>query len=156
MIQTINLTINGKRYTHEVEPRLLLIHYLREVVGLTGPHVGCETSLCGACTVEIGGNAIKSCTMFAVQADGENVLTIEGLATGGKLHKMQEAFWNEHGAQCGFCTPGMIMASKQILDRNPDPSEEEIREGLEGNICRCTGYQHIVNAVKAAARAAGV
>jgi carbon-monoxide dehydrogenase small subunit len=155
MTQTITLTINGKTYSHEVEPRLLLIHYLREVVGLTGPHVGCETSLCGACTVEIGGNAVKSCTMFAVQADGGSVLTIEGLATDGKLHKMQEAFWNEHGAQCGFCTPGMIMASKQILDRNPDPSEEEIREGLEGNICRCTGYQHIVNAVKAAARAVG-
>ncbi len=154
MTQTITLTINGKRYSHEVEPRLLLIHYLREVVGLTGPHVGCETSLCGACTVELGGDAVKSCTMFAVQADGASVLTIEGLATDGKLHKMQEAFWNEHGAQCGFCTPGMIMASKQILDRNPDPSEEEIREGLEGNICRCTGYQHIVNAVKAAARVA--
>jgi carbon-monoxide dehydrogenase small subunit len=155
MTQTITLTINGKRYSHEVEPRLLLIHYLREVVGLTGPHVGCETSLCGACTVEIGGDAVKSCTMFAVQADGASVLTIEGLATDGKLHKMQEAFWNEHGAQCGFCTPGMIMASKQILDRNPDPSEEEIREGLEGNICRCTGYQHIVNAVRAAARVTG-
>jgi carbon-monoxide dehydrogenase small subunit len=155
MTQTITLTINGKRYSHEVEPRLLLIHYLREVVGLTGPHIGCETSLCGACTVEIGGDAVKSCTMFAVQADGASVLTIEGLATDGKLHKMQEAFWNEHGAQCGFCTPGMIMASKQILDRNPDPSEEEIREGLEGNICRCTGYQHIVNAVRAAARVTG-
>lgn len=155
MTQSVSLTINGQRYAHEVEPRLLLIHYLREVVGLTGPHIGCETSLCGACTVEIDGNAVKSCTMFAVQADGANVLTIEGLATGSKLHKVQEAFWNEHGAQCGFCTPGMIMASKQILDRNPDPSEEEIREGLEGNICRCTGYQHIVNAVRAAAREAG-
>ena len=155
MTQSITLTINGKRYTHEVEPRLLLIHYLREVVGLTGPHVGCETSLCGACTVEIGGKTIKSCTMFAVQADGASVLTIEGLATDGKLHKMQEAFWNEHGAQCGFCTPGMIMASKQILDRNPLPSDEQIREGLEGNICRCTGYQHIVNAVRAAAKAVG-
>jgi carbon-monoxide dehydrogenase small subunit len=155
MTQSIALTVNGTRYTHEVEPRLLLIHYLREVVGLTGPHIGCETSLCGACTVEIGGKTIKSCTMFAVQADGASVLTIEGLATDGKLHKMQEAFWNEHGAQCGFCTPGMILASKQILDRNPDPSDEEIREGLEGNICRCTGYQHIVNAVRAAARVAG-
>jgi carbon-monoxide dehydrogenase small subunit len=155
MTQSINLTINGKRYSHEVEPRLLLIHYLREVVGLTGPHIGCETSLCGACTVEIGGKTVKSCTMFAVQADGASVLTIEGLATDGKLHKMQEAFWNEHGAQCGFCTPGMIMASKQILDRNPDPSDEQIREGLEGNICRCTGYQHIVNAVRAAAKAVG-
>jgi carbon-monoxide dehydrogenase small subunit len=153
MTQSITLTINGKNYSHEVEPRLLLIHYLREMVGLTGPHVGCETSLCGACTVEIGGKTIKSCTMFAVQADGASVLTIEGLAADGKLHKMQEAFWNEHGAQCGFCTPGMIMASKQILDRNPDPDDEEIREGLEGNICRCTGYQHIVNAVRAAAKA---
>ena len=155
MTQSITLTINGKSYSHEVEPRLLLIHYLREVVGLTGPHVGCETSLCGACTVEVGGKTIKSCTMFAVQADGASVLTIEGLATDGKLHKMQEAFWNEHGAQCGFCTPGMIMASKQILDRNPHPSDEEIREGLEGNICRCTGYQHIVNAVRSAAKAVG-
>jgi carbon-monoxide dehydrogenase small subunit len=151
----ITLNINGKNYSHDVEPRLLLVHYLREVVGLTGPHVGCETSLCGACTVEVNGKAVKSCTMFAVQADGANVLTIEGLASNGKLHKMQEAFWNEHGLQCGFCTPGMIMTAKQIIDRNPNPTEEEIREGLEGNICRCTGYQHIVNAVKAAAKAAG-
>lgn len=149
----INLTINGETYSHDVEPRLLLIHYLREVVGLTGPHVGCETSLCGACTIEVDGKAIKSCTMFAVQADGANVTTIEGLAVNGKLHAMQEAFWNEHGAQCGFCTPGMIMASKQILDRNPHPTDEEIRMGLEGNVCRCTGYQHIVNAVRAAAKA---
>jgi aerobic carbon-monoxide dehydrogenase small subunit len=149
----ITLNINGKNYTNDVEPRLLLIHYLREVVGLTGPHIGCETSLCGACTVEVDGKAIKSCTMFAVQASGAKVTTIEGLATDGKLHKMQEAFWNEHGAQCGFCTPGMIMASKQIIDRNPNPTEAEIRHGIEGNICRCTGYQHIVNAVKAAAKA---
>lgn len=149
----INLTINGKTHSHDVEPRLLLIHYLREVVGLTGPHVGCETSLCGACTIEVDGKAVKSCTMFAVQADGANVTTIEGLAVDGKLHAMQEAFWNEHGAQCGFCTPGMIMASKQILDRNPHPTDEEIRMGLEGNVCRCTGYQHIVNAVRAAAKA---
>jgi carbon-monoxide dehydrogenase small subunit len=149
----INLTINGETHSHEVEPRLLLIHYLREVVGLTGPHIGCETSLCGACTVEVDGKAIKSCTMFAVQADGAKVTTIEGLAVDGKLHAMQEAFWNEHGAQCGFCTPGMIMASKQILDRNPHPTDEEIRMGLEGNVCRCTGYQHIVNAVRAAAKA---
>jgi carbon-monoxide dehydrogenase small subunit len=149
----INLTINGKPYSHDVEPRLLLIHYLREVVGLTGPHIGCETSLCGACTVEVDGKAIKSCTMFAVQADGANLTTIEGLAVDGTLHAMQEAFWNEHGAQCGFCTPGMIMASKQIIDRNPNPTDEEIRMGLEGNVCRCTGYQHIVNAVRAAAKA---
>jgi carbon-monoxide dehydrogenase small subunit len=149
----INLAINGKSHSHDVEPRLLLIHYLREVVGLTGPHVGCETSLCGACTIEVDGKAVKSCTMFAVQADGANITTIEGLAVDGKLHAMQEAFWNEHGAQCGFCTPGMIMASKQILDRNPHPTDEEIRMGLEGNVCRCTGYQHIVNAVRAAAKA---
>jgi aerobic carbon-monoxide dehydrogenase small subunit len=151
----LNVTINGQSYTHDVEPRLLLIHYLREVVGLTGPHVGCETSLCGACTVEVDGRAIKSCTMLAVQADGSKIVTIEGLAADGKMHAMQEAFWNEHGLQCGFCTPGMIMASKQIIDRNPNPSDEEIRHGLEGNICRCTGYQHIVNAVKAAAKAVG-
>jgi carbon-monoxide dehydrogenase small subunit len=149
----ITLNINGKSFSHDVEPRLLLIHYLREVAGFTGPHIGCETSLCGACTVEVNGRAVKSCTMFAVQANGANVITIEGLATNGKLHAMQEAFWNEHGAQCGFCTPGMIMTSKQIIDRNPNPTEAEIRHGLEGNICRCTGYQHIVNAVKAAAKA---
>jgi len=150
----ITVNINGKSCSHDVEPRLLLVHYLREVVGLTGSHVGCETSLCGACTVALNGKAVKSCTMFAVQADGASIVTVEGLATDGKLHPMQEAFWNEHGLQCGFCTPGMIMASKQILDRNPKPTEEEIRHGLEGNVCRCTGYQHIVNAVKAAAAGA--
>ena len=151
----INLTINGKKYSNDVEPRLLLIHYLRDVVGLTGSHVGCETSLCGACTIELDGKAVKSCSMFAVQADGANLTTIEGLAHDGKLHGMQEAFWNQHGAQCGFCTPGMIMASKQILDRNAHPTDAEIRHGIEGNLCRCTGYQHIVNAVRAAAAAAG-
>ena len=151
----ITVAVNGKSHSHNVEPRLLLIHYLREVVGLTGSHVGCETSLCGACTVELNGKAVKSCTMFAVQADGASILTVEGMATDGKLHPVQEAFWNEHGLQCGFCTPGMIMASKQILDRNAKPTEEEIRHGLEGNVCRCTGYQHIVNAVKAAAAGAG-
>ena len=150
---TITVTINGAAQTHDVEPRMLLIHFLREVVGLTGPHIGCETSLCGACTVEVNGRAVKSCTMFVAQANGASITTIEGLAQGGQLHKVQEAFWNEHGAQCGFCTPGMIMLSKQILDRNPNPTEAEIRHGLEGNICRCTGYQHIVNAVRAAARA---
>src|SRR5579885_76353 len=155
MTQSINVTINGKMHSHEVEPRLLLIHYLREVVGLTGPHIGCETSLCGACTVEVNGKAVKSCTMFAIQADGASLTTIEGLAVDGKLHRIQEAFWNEHGLQCGLCTPGMIMVSKQILDRNPNPTEQEIREGLEGNICRCTGYQHIVKAVQAAAKAVG-
>lgn len=151
----ITVKINGKSYSHEVEPRLLLIHYIREVVGLTGSHVGCETSLCGACTVELNGKAVKSCTMFAVQANGASIVTIEGLATDGRLHPMQEAFWNEHGLQCGFCTPGMIMASKQILDRNATPTDEEIRHGLEGNVCRCTGYQHIVNAVKTAAAGVG-
>jgi len=151
----ITLTINGKNYSHDVEPRLLLIHYLRETLGLTGTHMGCETSLCGACTVELNGKAIKSCTMFAVQANGADIVTVEGLASNGKLDRMQEAFWNEHGLQCGFCTPGMIMASKQILERNPSPTEDEIRHGLEGNVCRCTGYQHIVNAVKAAAAGAG-
>jgi len=151
----INLTINGKGYSQDVEPRLLLIHFLRDVAGLTGTHMGCETSLCGACTVELNGRAIKSCTMFAVQANGADIVTVEGLATNGKLDPVQEAFWNEHGLQCGFCTPGMIMASKQIIDRNPSPTEEEIRHGLEGNVCRCTGYQHIVNAVKAAAAGAG-
>jgi len=151
----INLTINGKKYSPDVEPRLLLIHYLRDVAGLTGSHIGCETSLCGACTVELDGKAVKSCSMFAVQADGASLTTIEGLAENGNLHGMQEAFWNQHGAQCGFCTPGMIMASKQILDRNANPTDDEIRHGIEGNICRCTGYQHIVNAVRAAAAAAG-
>lgn len=151
----INLTINGKSYSQDVEARLLLIHFLRDVAGLTGTHMGCETSLCGACTVELNGKVIKSCTMFAVQANGADIVTVEGLATNGKLDPMQEAFWNEHGLQCGFCTPGMIMASKQILDRNPSPTEDEIRHGLEGNVCRCTGYQHIVNAVKTAAAGAG-
>jgi carbon-monoxide dehydrogenase small subunit len=149
----INLTINGKKYSPDVEPRLLLIHYLRDVAGLTGAHIGCETSLCGACTVEVNGKSVKSCGMFAVQADGAEVLTIEGLAQDGKLHAMQEAFWNQHGLQCGFCTPGMIMACKEILERNPNPSDDEIRHGIEGNLCRCTGYQHIVNSVKAAAAA---
>ena len=151
----INLTINGKSYSQDVEPRLLLIHFLRDVAGLTGTHMGCETSLCGACTVELNGKAIKSCTMFAVQANGGEIVTVEGLASDGKLNPVQEAFWNEHGLQCGFCTPGMIMASKQIIDRNPAPTEDDIRHGLEGNVCRCTGYQHIVNAVKAAAAGAG-
>jgi carbon-monoxide dehydrogenase small subunit len=151
MTRSITLTLNGTKRTDTVEPRLLLIHYLREVAGLTGPHIGCETSLCGACTVHVDGQAIKSCTMFAVQSDGSHVLTIEGLDAGGQLDPMQEAFWNEHGLQCGFCTPGMIMTAKQIIERNPSPSDEEIREGLDGNLCRCTGYQHIVNAVRSLA-----
>jgi aerobic carbon-monoxide dehydrogenase small subunit len=150
MTRSISITLNGTKRTDTVEPRLLLIHYLREVAGLTGPHIGCETSLCGACTVHVNGQAIKSCTMFAVQADGASVLTIEGLAA-DKLDPMQEAFWNEHGLQCGFCTPGMIMVAKQIVERNPNPTDEEIRDGLEGNLCRCTGYQNIVKAVRAVA-----
>jgi carbon-monoxide dehydrogenase small subunit len=154
MEKTIQVTINGTKRSDTVEPRLLLIHYLREVAGLTGPHIGCETSLCGACTVQVDGKAIKSCTMFAVQADGREILTIEGLAKDGQLDPMQEAFWNEHGLQCGYCTPGMIMTAKEIVARYPNPSDEEIREGLAGNVCRCTGYQHIVNAVKAAAAGA--
>lgn len=155
MTRKINVKVNGQSHAHEVEPRLLLIHYLREVVGMTGPHVGCETSICGACTVALDGKAVKACTMFAVQADGSDILTIEGLARNGDLHPIQEAFWNEHGLQCGFCTPGMIMASRQLLERNPDPTEAEIRHGIDGNLCRCTGYQHIVNAVKAAAAKMG-
>jgi carbon-monoxide dehydrogenase small subunit len=151
MKHTITVTINGQQRSDEVEPRLLLIHYLREVAGLTGPHIGCETSICGACTVDLDGKAVKSCTVLAVQADGRKIVTIEGLAANGELHPVQEAFWNEHGAQCGFCTPGMIMTSRQIIERNPNPTEDEIRHGLDGNLCRCTGYQHIVNAVKAAA-----
>ena len=153
MTQAISVTINGKPYANDVEPRMLLIHYLREVVGLTGSHIGCETSLCGACTVELNGRAIKSCTMFAVQADGASITTVEGLAESGKLHRVQECFRSEHGLQCGFCTPGMMMAAKQILDRHPSPTEAEVREGLDGNLCRCTGYQHIVKAVMAAAGA---
>jgi len=153
MKRKISLTINAKPHSDEVEPRLLLIHYLREVVGLTGPHIGCETSTCGACTVMLDGKAIKSCTMFAVQADGRQVLTIEGIGALGSLDPLQEAFWNEHALQCGFCTPGMILTAKQLLADNPSPTDEEIRKGIEGNLCRCTGYQHIVNAVKAAAKA---
>jgi len=155
MTHSISVTVNGVRSTHKVAPRLLLIHYLREVLGLTGPHAGCETSICGACTVLMNGLAVKSCAMFAVQADGCDVTTVEGLAGSGKMHPIQEAFWNEHGLQCGFCTPGMVMSVKQLLDRNPAPSVAEIRHGIEGNLCRCTGYQHIVNAVKAASQGLG-
>ena len=154
-MRKITVTVNGERQTTEVEPRLLLVHYLRDVLGLTGTHVGCETSLCGACTVRLNGDAVKSCTVLAVQADGGEVTSIEGLAKDGKLHALQDGFWEEHGLQCGYCTPGMIMAANQILERNPNPSDEEIRHGLEGNLCRCTGYQHIVNAVKHAAKKLG-
>jgi carbon-monoxide dehydrogenase small subunit len=148
----ISITVNGERHTDEVEPRLLLVHYLRDVLGLTGTHVGCETTLCGACTVHLNGDAVKSCTVLAVQADGGTVKTIEGLGTQDKLHPMQEGFWEEHGLQCGYCTPGMIMAACQLLERTPDPTDDQIRDGLEGNLCRCTGYQHIINAVKNAAK----
>lgn len=152
MKKSINITVNGVPHSAEVEPRVLLVHYLRDVLGLTGTHVGCETSICGACTVIVDGQSAKSCTMFAVQADGGNVTTIEGMAANGDLHAVQEGFWEQHGLQCGYCTPGMIMAAAQILDRNPDPTDAEIRHGLEGNLCRCTGYQHIVEAVQNAAR----
>jgi carbon-monoxide dehydrogenase small subunit len=148
----ITVTVNGETHSDEIEPRLLLVHYLRDVLGLTGTHVGCETSLCGACTVHLNGNAVKSCTVLAAQADGAKVTTIEGLAKGDQLHPLQDGFWEEHGLQCGYCTPGMIMAASQLLERSPNPSDEEIRHGLEGNLCRCTGYQHIVNAVKHAAK----
>ena len=152
MQKAIRVTVNGKAIEASVEPRLLLVHFLREVAGLTGTHIGCETSVCGACTVLLEGRAVKSCTVFAVQADGRKVETVEGLAKNGNLHPMQEAFWNEHALQCGYCTPGMIMTSCQLLSDHPDPTREEIRHLLEGNLCRCTGYMHIVNAVQAAAK----
>ena len=151
MKKAVLINVNGTVRRSEVEPRLLLVHYLRDTLGLTGTHVGCETSLCGACTVMVNGQAVKSCTMFAVQADGSDVKTIEGLASNGELHPVQEGFWERHGLQCGYCTPGMIMAAAQLLERNTQPSREEIRHGLEGNLCRCTGYQHIVEAVEYAA-----
>ena len=155
MEKTIKLTVNGQEHERTVEPRRLLVHFLREDLGLTGTHIGCETTVCGACTVMIEGRAAKSCAVLAVQADGKEVVTIEGMAQNGVLHVVQEAFWNEHGLQCGFCTPGMIMAVDQLLGDNPNPSRDEIRHGIEGNLCRCTGYQHIVNAVEAAAKAKG-
>lgn len=151
-MKKISVTVNDVPHQSEVEPRMLLVHYLRDALSLTGTHVGCETSLCGACTVLLDGQAVKSCTLFAVQANGSKITTIEGFATEGKLHPVQEAFWEHHGLQCGYCTPGMIVAAAQILERNPDPTEEEIRHGLEGNLCRCTGYQHIVQAVQCAAK----
>ena len=154
MKQAISINVNGVDHAGEVEPRMLLVHYLRDALGLTGTHVGCETSICGACTVLLDGQAVKSCTVFAVQADGSNLTTIEGLAANGSLHPVQEGFWECHGLQCGYCTPGMIMTSTQIVDRNPNASREEIRHGLEGNLCRCTGYQHIVEAVEYAAKKA--
>jgi carbon-monoxide dehydrogenase small subunit len=152
MKQAISINVNGVDHHDEVEPRLLLVHYLRDLLGLTGTHVGCETSICGACTILLDGQAVKSCTMFAVQANSTNVTTIEGLAANGNLHPVQDGFWEKHGLQCGYCTPGMIIAATQLIDRNPDPSRDEIRHGLEGNLCRCTGYQHIVEAVEYAAK----
>ncbi|MDX1665360.1 MAG: (2Fe-2S)-binding protein, partial [Candidatus Promineifilaceae bacterium] len=144
--------VNGKQTRRDVEPRLLLVDFLREELGLTGTNIGCDTSQCGACTVHMDGQAVKSCTVLTVQADGADVMTIEGLAENGQLHPMQQAFWDEHGLQCGYCTPGMIMAAVKLVENNPDITEDEVRHGLEGNICRCTGYQFIINAVQAAAR----
>ncbi|TMF01969.1 MAG: (2Fe-2S)-binding protein [Chloroflexi bacterium] len=149
----VSVRVNGATYTREVEPRDLLVYFLREELGLTGTHVGCDTSQCGACTVLIDKRPVKSCTMFAVQADGRQLTTIEGLATDGKLTPLQEAFWNEHGLQCGFCTPGFIVTATALLESNPRPSEAQIRKGLEGNLCRCTGYTNIVKAVQVASAA---
>ena len=147
----VKMTINGQTHSDEVEPRLLLVHYIRDVIGLTGTHVGCDTSQCGACTIELDGQAVKACNMFTVQADGAKIMTIEGLAKDGELHPIQQGFWEKHGLQCGFCTPGMIMAAKQMLARYPSPTEEQIRHQLEGNLCRCTGYHNIVKAIQWAA-----
>jgi carbon-monoxide dehydrogenase small subunit len=148
----VTITVNGEQRTDEIEPRLLLVHYLRDHLGLTGTHVGCDTSNCGACTVHLNGDAVKSCTVLAAQADGAEVATIEGLGSEGALHPVQEGFWEHHGLQCGYCTPGMIMAGADLLAKNPDPSEEEVREALAGNLCRCTGYHNIVKAVMSAAK----
>ncbi|MBI3241490.1 MAG: (2Fe-2S)-binding protein [Chloroflexi bacterium] len=151
MKQSVSITVNGVQQTREVEPRVLLAHFLREELGLTGTNVGCDTSQCGSCTVLLDGQAVKSCTLLAVQADGSSVTTIEGLAQNGTLHAVQQGFWEKHGLQCGFCTPGMIMTAVDLLNRNPHPTEAEIRHGLEGNVCRCTGYQNIVKAIQQAA-----
>jgi carbon-monoxide dehydrogenase small subunit len=148
----VRMSVNGEAHEDQVEPRLLLVHYLRDKLGLTGTHVGCDTTNCGACTVHLNGEAVKSCTVLAVQADGAEVTTIEGMGSEGNLHPLQEAFWNNHGLQCGYCTPGMIMAAADLLARNPSPTEEEVRHGLEGNLCRCTGYHNIVKAVLDAAK----
>ena len=149
----VSMTVNGKVRKADVEPRLLLVHFLREQLLLTGAHVGCDTSQCGACTVFVDGRSAKSCTIFAVQADGAAITTIEGLAQDGQLHPVQEGFWEEHGLQCGYCTPGMIMSAVNLLNDTPKPTERQIREGISGNFCRCTGYQHIVNAIQHAANA---
>ena len=153
----ISVNVNGKPQERDVEPRTLLVHFLREQLGLTGTHIGCETTICGACTVHLDGRAVKSCTIFAVQVDGRNVTTVEGLAADADhLHPVQTGFWEEHGLQCGYCTPGMIMTTSALLAENPNPSEAEIRHAIEGNICRCTGYQQIVNAVQHASRIASL
>lgn len=148
----ITVNVNGHSYTREVEPRMLLVHFLRETLALTGTKIGCDTSQCGACTIHLDGMAVKSCNVLAVQADGASITTIEGLGVDG-LHPMQQAFWEKHGLQCGYCTPGMIMAASKLIEANPNPTDEEIRHGLEGNICRCTGYENIVRAVRSAAQA---
>jgi carbon-monoxide dehydrogenase small subunit len=147
----VQVTVNGQARTVQVEPRQLLVHLLRDQLGLTGTHVGCDTSNCGACTVHVNGQSVKSCTLLAVQVDGDEVTTVEGLGQEGDLHPLQQAFWDNHGLQCGYCTPGMIMAAADLLQRNPDPTEEEVRHGLEGNLCRCTGYHNIVKSVLDAA-----
>jgi aerobic carbon-monoxide dehydrogenase small subunit len=147
----VQATVNGEKREAEVDARLLLVHWLRDGLGLTGTHIGCETTNCGACTVHMNGEAVKSCTVLAAQCDGAEITTIEGLARNGTMHPLQEAFWEEHGLQCGYCTPGMIMAAADLLERNPNPSEEDVRHGLEGNLCRCTGYHNIVKAVMSAA-----
>jgi aerobic carbon-monoxide dehydrogenase small subunit len=151
MKHSVSMTVNGSTRQGEVEPRTLLVHHIRENLGLTGTHIGCDTSQCGACTILMNGKAVKSCTVLAVQAEGAEIMTIEGLAKDGELHPIQEGFWEEHGLQCGYCTPGMIMSTYDLLQRNPNPTEEEIRHGIEGNLCRCTGYQHIVNSIQYAA-----
>jgi aerobic carbon-monoxide dehydrogenase small subunit len=151
----VRVKVNGQECEAEIEPRLLLVHFIREVLGLTGTHVGCDTTNCGACTVILGGRPVKSCTVFAIQADGREIRTIEGVASDGQLHPLQEGFKEEHGLQCGFCTPGMILSAYALLEKNPHPSEEEIRWGISGNLCRCTGYQNIVKAVQYAANKMG-
>ena len=151
MKETITITVNGRAQTREVEPRQLLVHFLRETLGLTGTNAGCDTSQCGSCTVLVNGEAVKSCTLLAVQADGSEITTIEGLAVNGELHTLQKAFWEKHGLQCGYCTPGMILTAVDLVKRNPPPEEHEIRRGIEGNLCRCTGYQNIVKAIQWAA-----
>ena len=153
MAHAITVTVNGTTHRHEVEPRLLLVYYLREMLGLTGTHIGCDTSFCGACTVLLRGDCVKSCTIFAVQADGGEIITVEGLEKDGKLHRVQQAFAEHHGLQCGYCTPGMMLSACQLLTRTPRPSEAEIRKAIAGNTCRCTGYQNIIKAISAAAAA---